>query len=94
MHATVLVILCEGRKSLAVYNDEAQAWSELVAFVDGQWDARFGPALPPHDEAQRVRSFFRRDEHYLLASTDLSKLADTINDEAAARDWFDTLRLR
>ncbi|PTD18657.1 hypothetical protein [Sphingomonas fennica] len=94
MHATVLVILCEGHKSLTVCGDEAQAWSELIAFVDSQWTARFGPALPPHDEAQRVRSFFRADEHYLLASTDLSKMAERMNEGAPAKDWFETLRLR
>lgn len=94
MHATVLIILCEDHKLLAVFSDEAQAWSELLAFVDGQWEARFGPALPPHDEAQRVRSFFCKGEHYLLATTDLSKLAGRINEEAAAEDWFETLRLR
>lgn len=81
MHATVLVILCDGQETLAVCNDAEHAWSELMAFIDGRWEARYGPALPPDDEAQRARAFFLKDENYLIASADLSELANALADE-------------
>lgn len=94
MNATVLLIVYEGEKTLAVYDSNAAAWTELVGFVDRRWPDRFGPITPPSDEAQRASAFFRSDEMYVVASADLSGLQETMGAESQSRDWLQALRLR
>lgn len=94
MNATVLLILCEGEKTLAVYDNDAAAWTELVGFVDRRWPDRFGPIAPPSDEAQRASAFFRSDEMYVVASADLSDLQDHMGTDDHDMDWLQALRLR
>ena len=94
MNATVLLILCEGEKTLAVYDNDAAAWTELVGFVDRRWFGRFGPVTPPSDEAQRASAFFRSDELYVVASADLSDLHAQMGTDDHGVDWLQALRLR
>lgn len=82
MRAPVLVILCEGERTLEVYENDAAAWNGLLDFVNHRWSRRFGLLVPPRNDEQRAQAFFREDELYFVASATLSVLDENLNDSA------------
>lgn len=93
MQATVLVILCEGEKTLAVHQTDADAWSALIAFVDRRWEDRYGAITPPSEEALRAQAFFRDDEMFLVATANLSDLKAHLHDSSPGEEWLEVFRL-
>ncbi|WP_156842762.1 hypothetical protein [Novosphingobium aquimarinum] len=84
MHVTFLFIMHEGLPMLAFHDSVSDAWSELVRFVNESWPKRFGTQKPPEDEVKRARAYFRKDELYLVADTDLADIEQHIDRYSSA----------
>ena len=77
MRVSVLAILHRGKDHITIHEDDAQAWAELVHFVDSWWSANPETADTPRptSEDDRVRLFFAApDASYILGNADVSEL--------------------
>ena len=76
MRVSFLVVNYRGKARITLHDDDDQAWSGLVDFVDAAWVVRAPQTEgPPHfSDEERVRIFFLRDPDasYLVGSADLS----------------------
>ena len=85
MHASVLVILCEGHETLEAYESEVAARDALLRFVDQRWSGRFGSLVPPLDRQARVDAFFKGEGIYLVARADLTDVHQQVETMARER---------
>lgn len=76
----VLVIICEGVRKVSLHTTEAEAWRQLMAFVDQRWERRFGRAPSPIEPQERANQFFRNesDDLYAIIDADLSELHEAL----------------
>lgn len=83
MHSgvVVLVIIFEGVRKVTLHATEAQAWRQLMEFVDRRWERRFGRAPSPIEPEARADQFFRNDSDdlYAIIDADLSELQEALS---------------
>ena len=85
MHASVLVILCEGHEILEAYESEIAARDALLRFVDQRWSDRLGSLVPPLDRQARVDAFFKEEGIYLVARAHLTDVHQQVETMARER---------
>ena len=76
----VLVIIYEGVRKVTLHATQAQAWRQLMEFVDRRWEARFGRPPSPIEPEARADQFFRNDadDLYAIIDADVSELQNAL----------------
>lgn len=80
MRVSFLVVYYQGNGRITLHDDDGQAWSKLVDFVDAAWLLHSPETDDPRPLSgeERVRIFFLRDPEasYLVGCADLSDADD------------------
>lgn len=77
MRVSVLLIICRDEEHVTIHENDDLAWSELVRFVDTQWESsgETGIIVRSASEEDRVKRFFAAPEaSYIIGNADVSAL--------------------